>query len=380
MQSHMTLIIALRNLMHDKVRLVVTLTGVVFAVVLIAVQSGLFVGFTSATSAVIDNTDADIWVCARGMRNFDVTSPLPQKAYYQVLTTPGVAEARRLVVQFANWKKPDGGTESVEVVGYELPGGLGKPWNVVAGSVDSLNLTDTVVIDEVYKGKLGVQNLGDRVEINGHRARVVAFTQGIRSFTTSPYIFCALPIAQTFNNLREGKFTYVLVKLSPGADVETVRRSLLQHVDGVDVYTRKEFSFKTQQYWMFTTGAGLALLIAAALGLVVGVVVVAQTLYATTVDHLAEFGTLRAMGAANWYIYRIIIIQALASAFAGYGLGISVSLVIVQFSEKGGASILLPLWLAVSLFVVTVFMCVGAALISINKVTKLDPVMVFKGR
>jgi putative ABC transport system permease protein len=376
----MTLIIAIRNLLHDKVRLVVTLTGVVFAVVLIAVQSGLFVGFTSATSTVIDHTDADIWICARGMRNFDVTSPLPLEAYYQALTTPGVLEVRRLVVQFANWKKPDGGTESVEVVGFELPSGMGKPWNVVAGSVDYLSLTDTVIIDEVYKGKLGVENLGDSVEIFGHRARVVGFTHGIRSFTTAPYIFCALPIAQTICNLRESKFTYVLVKTSPGVSVETVKRSLLEHVNGVDVFSRAEFSHKTQEYWMFTTGAGLALLIAAALGLVVGVVVVAQTLYATTMDHLGEFGTLRAMGASNGYIHRIIVIQALVSALAGYTLGISISFVIVQFSEKGGASILLPPWLAIGLFAVTLGMCVGASLISINKVTRLDPVMVFKGR
>lgn len=376
----MTYLIALRNLMHDKVRLVVTLTGVVFAVVLIAVQSGLFVGFTTATATVIDNTEADMWITARGMRNFDVTSPLPQKAYYQALSTPGVLDVRRLVVQFANWRKPDGGTESVEVVGYDLNVGLGKPWNVVEGTLDALNMTDTVVIDEVYKHKLGVEKLGDTVEVNGHRVRVVAFTRGIRSFTTSPYIFCSLPIAQTINGLREGKFTYALVKLSPGSSPESVRRALLARVDGVDVFTSNEFSKKTQTYWMFTTGAGLALLIAAALGLVVGVVVVAQTLYATTMDHLAEFGTLRAMGAPNSYIYRIIVIQALASAVAGYTLGISVAYVIVQFSEKGGASILLPPWLAAGLFVVTVCMCVGAALISINKVTTLDPVMVFKGR
>ncbi len=376
----MTYLIALRNLLHDKVRLAVTLTGVVFAVVLIAVQCGLFVGFTSATSTVIDNTEADIWVSARGMRNFDVTAPLPLRSYYQILSTPGVAEARRMVVQFANWKKPDGGTESVEVVGYELSAGLGKPWNVVAGSTDTLNLTDTVVIDEAYKGKLGVTGIGDQVEINGHRARVAAFTRGIRSFTTSPYIFCALPIAQTINGLREDRYTYAVVRTVPGSDMEIVKRALLARVNGVDVYTREEFSRKTQEYWMFTTGAGIALLIAAALGLVVGVVVVAQTLYATTMDHLTEFGTLRAMGAGNWYIYRIIILQALISAVAGYALGLVMSIVIVHLSEKGGASILLPPGLAVALFFITVCMCVGAAVISINKVTRIDPVMVFRGR
>ncbi|GFK94924.1 putative ABC transporter permease [Fundidesulfovibrio magnetotacticus] len=376
----MTLTIALRNLLHDKVRLAVTLTGVVFAVVLIAVQAGLFVGFTTATSTVIDNTRAQYWICARGMRNFDVTSPLPQKAFHQTLSTPGVAEARRLVVQFANWKKPNGGFESVEVVGYEAASDMGGPWNVVEGDAALLAVPDTVAVDEVYRAKLGVARLGEQVEVNGHRVRVAAFTRGIRSFTTSPYIFSTLPIAQTLCNLREGRFTYVLVDALPGTDPEEFKRELARRVDGVDVYTSREFSRKTQQYWMFTTGAGMALLIAAALGLVVGVVVVAQTLYATTMDHLAEFGTLRAMGAPGGYIHRIIVLQALASAFAGYTPGIALSYLLVGLAEKGGASILLPSWLAVGLFFVTTGMCVGASLISINKVTRIDPVMVFKGR
>ena len=82
--------IALRNLLHDPVRLAVTLTGVVFAVVLIAVQGGLFVGFTRATSCVIENTEAEVWVASRGVRNFDVTHPLPDQKFHQVLGIPGV--------------------------------------------------------------------------------------------------------------------------------------------------------------------------------------------------------------------------------------------------------------------------------------------------
>jgi putative ABC transport system permease protein len=135
----------------------------------------------------------------------------------------------------------------------------------------------------------------------------------------------------------------------------------------------------TRIYWMFTTGAGVAVLIAALLGLVVGVVVVAQTIYATTVDHIREFGTLKAMGAPNRYIYKVIITQAGISAVAGYGMAMVVSLFIVRASQRGGAAILLPWPMAIGIFFLTVLMCVCAAIVSIKKVTHLDPAMVFKG-
>jgi putative ABC transport system permease protein len=130
---------------------------------------------------------------------------------------------------------------------------------------------------------------------------------------------------------------------------------------------------------MFTTGAGVAVLLAAVLGLVVGFVVVAQTIYATTMDHLKEFGTLKAMGAPNRYVYKVILTQAAISAVLGYALGMVVSAFVVHASQKGGAAILLPWQMAIGMFFLTLLMCTGAALVSISKVTRLDPAMVFKG-
>src|SRR6185295_9798333 len=98
----------------------------------------------------------------------------------------------------------------------------------------------------------------------------------------------------------------------------------------------------TRFYWMFTTGAGVAVLLAALLGLVVGVVVVAQTIYATTMDHLKEYGTLKAMGATNGYLYRVIIEQAVVSAIVGYVLAMAVSYFVVKGSQSGGAAIMMP--------------------------------------
>jgi putative ABC transport system permease protein len=109
-----------------------------------------------------------------------------------------------------------------------------------------------------------------------------------------------------------------------------------------------------------------------------GGVVVAQTMYSSTMDHLREFGTPKAMGATNAYIYRIIMKQAAIAAVIGSALGISLSVLVVHESGKGGANILLPWQLAVGMFGVTLLMCVIAAFVSINKVTKLDPALVFK--
>jgi putative ABC transport system permease protein len=145
------------------------------------------------------------------------------------------------------------------------------------------------------------------------------------------------------------------------------------------VFTAKEFSRMTRFYWMFSTGAGVAVLLAALLGLVVGVVVVAQTIYATTVDQLREYGTLKAMGAPNRYVYAVIIKQAAISAVIGYVLGMLVSILVVHASQEVGASILLPRPMAAGMFVLTLLMCIVAAIVSINKVTHIDPAMVFKG-
>jgi putative ABC transport system permease protein len=83
--------------------------------------------------------------------------------------------------------------ESVEVVGFDLDSGLGKPWAMAQGSIEALHVRDTVIIDELYLQKLGITELGQSAEISERRARVVGLTRGIRSFTTSPYVFTSLP-------------------------------------------------------------------------------------------------------------------------------------------------------------------------------------------
>jgi len=371
--------LAQRNLFHDKVRLAVTLTGIVFSVVLIVVQLGLFIGFTTATSNLIDHSGADLWITSKNVPYVEQGVAFSERKLNQVRAVEGVADAQKIIARWTQWKRHDGGQDSVQIVGFNVDDRLERPWNLVEGRVEDLKSPDAVILDELYKQKLGVTRVGEVFEVGGHRARVVGFTRGIRSFTTSPYVFTTFKNAQNYTGLREDQTMFILVKVAPGADLQQVRRELLDHVTDVEVFTTAQFSRMTTFYWMFTTGAGVAVLIAAALGLVVGFVVVAQTIYATTVDHIREFGTLKAMGAPNSYVYKVIMKQAAISAVIGYVLGMIVSAFVVHASQKGGAAILMPVSMAVGMFFLTLTMCVGAALVSINKVTRIDPAMVFRG-
>lgn len=371
--------LAQRNLFHDKVRLAVTLTGIVFAVVLITVQVGMFIGFATTTSGLIDHSGVDIWIGAKHVPYIDQATPFSERKLYQVLATPGVEDAQKYIVLFGDWQRPDGGHEGSQVVGFNPDSKYGAPWNVVVGRVEDLKQPDAVMVDQFYAARLGVTQVGQTFEIRGRRARVVGFTKGIRTFTTMPYVFTTFKNAQGYVRLKEDQTLYILVKAKPGVDVQNLKRDLAERVRDVDVFTTPEFSRMTRSYWLFSTGAGIGVLLAALLGLVVGVVVVAQTIYATTMDHLREYGTLKAIGAPNSYVYRVIIKQAVISALLGYAAGMVVSLFVVHASKTGGASIVLPWPMGVGMLGVTLMMCVIAAIVSINKVTRIDPAMVFKG-
>ena len=370
--------LAWRNLARDRVRLVITVVGVTFSVVLMALQLALLIGFAVTSSSLIDRANADFWIVPKGTRDVDQSGDLTERRRYQALALPGVAAAEKLIVRFVPWKRPDGGVELVIVVGVDPNHPAVAPWNFVAGSVDSLKIPDGIVIDELYAEKLGVRHVGDTVEINGHRARIAGITSGIRAFTQSPYIFAGFKTAQTITELGSDRATYVLVRANSGMNLGTLQQSLERRFSGFDVWKASAFSWQTRKYWLLTTGAGVALLIAAILGLVVGVVIVAQTLYAATVERLSEYATLRAMGAGSRYVHRVILKQSSIGACLGYGSGMLITGAVLMMAKDGTAALLLPWPVVLAIGAVTFLMCSGGALISIRKVLKIDPVMVFK--
>lgn len=372
-----TSLLAWRNLAHDRARFIVTLVGIVFSVVLMGVQMGLLVGFARTASGLVDHTEGDLWVTAAGTTNVDIAATISQRWRMRALATPGVADAENLMAQFAFWRKPSGGNESVVMVGINPANPIGRPWRLVEGRLEDLAIDGAVILDTLYKDKLDVTHLGQIVEISNRRARVVGFTSGIRTFTQSPYVFTTHANAQAYSFTGPERTTYVIVRVAEGYEVDAVRAALQARMPDVTVWTREGFAWQTRIYWMTTTGAGAALSLAAMLGLVVGIVIVGQTLYASTVDRLPEYATLRAMGAPHGYLYRVIIKQALISAALGYAAGFAVILVMVLISSTGNIAIAMPPLLALTLAALTLLMCLAGAVFSIRRIMRIDPTSVF---
>jgi putative ABC transport system permease protein len=165
--------------------------------------------------------------------------------------------------------------------------------------------------------------------------------------------------------------------LQPGANLEQVRSALLDKVSDIEVLTSKEFSERSRKFWLFGTGAGAALFAGALLGVIVGTVIVAQTLYSSTKDHLDEFATLRAMGSSNRYIYTVIIYQALLNAVVGFCLASVIGFAVVYFTSTGALPVVITPALMGIILALTVGMCIASALTAIVKVLRIDPAMVF---
>ena len=129
--------LAFRNLFHDRLRLVATVIGIVFSIVLVMVQMGLYLGFGRMVTTMIDNATADLWVMPKGTKCFEDPSLLDARQRNRALSVPGVGEAIPVVIGFADWRTPAGSSTPVFVVGSDLRSGGLEPWNVVQGRVES---------------------------------------------------------------------------------------------------------------------------------------------------------------------------------------------------------------------------------------------------
>jgi len=369
--------LAAQNLFHDRLRFVATIIGIVFSIVLVTVQMGLFVSFGRMVTSMIGHASADLWIVPQGTKNFESPSLLDDVERFRALSIKEVADAIPILVSFAQWRTSSGGVTPIFVVGSdpERPGL--HPWNLVEGSLDELSVPDTVAVDESYFEQLGTKGLGDVADIRGQRARIQVVTKGIRSFTTTPFVFTTLARARTYTGTPANKATYLLVHLAPGADVESVRERLQQTLVNAEALTPAAFSNRSRSFWLFGTGAGAALFGGALLGMIVGTVIVAQTLYSSTKDHLNEFATLRAIGSSGTFIYVVIIIQALLSAVIGFCIAAGIGLIVVKATAESALPVFMTPTLMASLFLLTVIMCIVSAVSAILQVMRMDPAMVF---
>jgi putative ABC transport system permease protein len=371
--------LATKSLLHDKLRFLITVSGVAFAVALVFVQVGLFLGLLDNASVTIDHISADLWVTSRNTPNVDFAHTFPETAVQRVRSVPGVERADNLIIWFMTVNLPSGAQEGTLVYALEDFRAWNIPWNVESGDLADLKRGQYFFLDASAVKRYGPFSTGEYREILGQRMKIIGRTQDARSFTTTPISFMDFDRAQKLSpDLLKNRTTYVLVRLAPGADPAAVKAEIARRLPYNDVYTKAEWASRSRRYWVQSTGIGLNMYITVFLGCLVGVVVVAQTLYTSTMEHIKEFGTVKAIGGGNLDIYRILGKQATIAAVAGFVLGALMAYAMRPAIAKIDLKLIIPPAFAAAVFAGSIAMCLAAAVISFRKVASIDPALVFR--
>lgn len=413
--------IARKNLLEDIPRFLVAQAGIMFAVSLVTIQTGIYAGFSRSSVSLIDNSEADLWVASEQLVQLEQTLPIPVAHLIATRELAGVERAEGLLFTGAQWYPTEGEITRARLVGFDPRGTLYKPPIVVEGNLTALETPYSTIVDRMDADTLSVEATGTTTRINSINARIVGFTEGHTSMVSNPFVLTSLENATAFLNsgqttqitceippaggqLRcENQFsraesepaeeeippppdlaasdlvTYILVKAEPSQNLAALQQSIEANLPGTRAFTTAELRNITQHYWRVRTGIGFVLGVGAAVGAIVGTVVVSQILYSSVSDHLKEFGTLKAIGASAKTIYGTIVEQSLWMAVLGYLPGMALCLGVSSWAAKTqGILIVISPLSATGVFGLTALMCVGSAIFAIQKVNRVDPAIVFK--
>lgn len=370
--------IAYKTLLADRGKFFTALVGVVFAFVLANVQGGLYLGLIKKAGLLVDQGDAQIWVGHQNMHNVDFARHIPIHWIDRVRSVPGVTRAEPYLVDFGIMSLPSGRFEEVVLVGVESESLLGNAWCMAEGEADAIRQTDGIIVDVDEDAKLGYPQIGELREIGGKRARIVAKSKGIVGFLAAPYVFTTIDRARAYSGKDPDFCNYYLVQTADGVDPKSVCRDIEQRVPELDAHVAADYSKISIDYWMTRTGIGISFGLATVLGLVIGVVMVGQTLYALVLDRIHEFATLKAIGAPESRVYRILLLQALIMAVAGTLVGMVLVALIQQFGASPKAPIVIPLWLTTGTTLLVVAICLLSAVLPYLRVRAVDPVTVLQ--
>jgi len=356
-----------------------TVIGIGIAFFLAAAQIGLLVGWINTNSAIIRHAGVDIWVMAEETRAFDYGTAIPRHRVQQVSSVPGVVWAEGMLMGWATWQHPDGKRINVEIVGLDSSL-IGGPWHMVAGNIAAIEQPETVIIDELSYDVLGLRELGEEAEIEGNRAILGGISSGVRTFTAAPFVFTSIENALEYSPYyKSDEISFVMAKVAPGENPEAVRDRIMAEVSNVEALTTDEFAERSVKYWMLETGVGITVIITAALGLLVGAVIMSQTLFAITQDHIGNYATLLALGFHQKTLRQIILTQSLSLGGLGILVGSALFLLACNASARSPIPLETTPMVSLGLILFSLLCCIAASWFSIRAIFKLDPVMVFHG-
>jgi putative ABC transport system permease protein len=374
------------QLKHQKVRLLVAIAGIAFAVILILMQLGFRASLLDSSVRYLERLRYDVAIVNTDTQYLAQAVPFSSRRMYQALGVPGVASVSPVYAARGVWKNPwDHTPRNLFVLGVDPADDvLDAPG--VRESVDRVRQRDVVLFDALSRPEHGpvaaALHRGEPVvtEVNDREVTVGGLFEVGTSFGIEGGLLTSEDnFLRLFPRRARTQIDVGLIRVAEGASPARVRdavRSLLPQ--DVLVLSREELMGREQAYWMRTTPIGTIFGFGVVIGFVVGAIIVYQILFADVSDHLPEYATLKAMGYSNRFVSGVVIQQAIILAVLGFlpGLAICAWLYGVV-GEATRLPMALPWQRGAAVLALTTAMCAVSGMLALRKVRALDPADVF---
>ncbi len=375
--------LALKMLVADRAKYVMLVGGLAFASLLMTQQNAVFRGLLSWTTSHMRNMRASIWVVERNVEQVNETKALRDTDVNRVRSVAGVDFAVPLYQGILKARAEDGSDKPVQLVGLDPATLVGRPPIMLRGNLEELRRPNTVVIDELAVqrlrgGRSRPIDVGDAFEINDREARVVGICRTERHFFGYPYIFTSYDQALQFAPRQRKMLSLILAEPKPGVTPEQAARAI-ERETGLKAFTVPEFTIATIAFIWKNTGIPASFMTTIILGFVVGTAVSAQTFYSFVLENLRNLGALKAMGASNGLLARMLLLQAFTVGLVGYGIGVGLTALFGWAVLPIGQP---PFVLDYASLAITgaavVVICMFAALLGIRRIATLEAAIVFR--
>ncbi len=383
-------LVAIKMLVGDRAKYIGILIGLTFASLLITQQASIFWGLMTRTyGAITDMGQAQIWVMDPKVQFIDDIKPMQSTELYRVRGVEGVQWAAPLYKGLLKARLSTGTFQTVICLGLDDATLIGGPPEMIEGKLEDLRRAEGVIVDIVAAHtKLAKPSpapgmpptplkVGDTLEINDHRAVVVGLCRVQRTFQSQPVVFTTYSRATSFAPRERKLLSFVLVGAKPGVPIAELCERIRSNT-GLIAVSADEFKAMTMRYFLKYTGIPVNFGIAVLLGFLVGTVVAGQTFYNFTHDNIRQFGALKAMGATNSTLLRMILLQALLAGSIGYGVGVGLASLMGLLTKNTELAFRMPWWVLLASGCAVLVICGLSALVSMRKVVKLEPAIVFK--
>lgn len=381
--------VALRMLTGDRSKYFGIVFGLTIASFLITQQMAIFVGLMSRTySFITDSGQAEVWVMDPKVQFIDDIKPLQDTQLLRVRGTEGVEWAVPLYKGIVKARLDNGNFQACNVIGLDDATLIGGPAVMIEGRLEDLRRADGVIVNLAgARGKLAGRGpdgqpvplkVGSTIELNDHRAVVVGICQVSRTFQSQPVVYTTYSRATTFAPMERKLLSFIQAKAKPGITPRELAERITK-ATGLSAYTKAEFEDLTVRYFMKYTGIPINFGIAVLLGFLVGTAIAGQTFYNFTLENLKHFAALKAMGATNGKLLVMVVTQALLVGGIGYGFGTGLATLFGRFFGNTELAFKLPWQILAGTGGAIALISTFAALLSLYKVIRLEPAIVFKG-